>query len=181
MAFKFYKHLTDGEVKAVEEDSAQESEILADVVTGASYIQQTGAGKSQEVAAAQGTALWEDVSADMGGSFFAHLTENADTQGIRATYDLVVTADDDSSQFNIYRSGDAWGWLADADDLTGAFIGFQKGSDAEPRFFIGKDGSLHIGDGAIAPDLELFRRVVGGKTQLVCNAAGTEVILAAEA
>lgn len=66
MALKAYKHLTDGEVKIVEADSAEETSLLADVVHGASYLQLTSEGHSQEVAAAQGTALWEDVTSDLG-------------------------------------------------------------------------------------------------------------------
>jgi hypothetical protein len=64
MALKAYKHLTDGEVKIVNEGSAEETSLLADTVTGSSYLQLTSTGHSQEVAAAQGTALWVDVTSD---------------------------------------------------------------------------------------------------------------------
>lgn len=66
MALKAYKHLTDGEVKIVESGSAEETALLADTVKGASYLQLTSAGHSQEVAAAQGSALWVDVTSDLG-------------------------------------------------------------------------------------------------------------------
>jgi hypothetical protein len=66
MALKAYKHLTDGEVKIVNEGSAEETSLLADTVTGSSYLQLTSTGHSQEVAAAQGTALWVDVTSDLG-------------------------------------------------------------------------------------------------------------------
>jgi hypothetical protein len=67
MALKAYKHLTDGEVKIVNEGSAEETSLLADTVTGSSYLQLTSTGHAQEVAAAQGTALWVDVTSDLGG------------------------------------------------------------------------------------------------------------------
>jgi hypothetical protein len=67
MALKAYKHLTDGEVKIVASGSAEETSLLADTVTGSSYLQLTSTGHSQEVAAAQGTALWVDVTSDLGG------------------------------------------------------------------------------------------------------------------
>src|SRR3954471_10768994 len=66
MALKAYKHLTDGEVKIVESGSAEETSLLADTVTGSSYLQMTSTRHSQEVAAAQGTALWVDVTSDLG-------------------------------------------------------------------------------------------------------------------
>lgn len=66
MALKAYKHLTDGEVKIVVAGSAEETALLADTVKGASYLQLTSAGHSQEVAAAQDSALWEDVTSDLG-------------------------------------------------------------------------------------------------------------------
>jgi hypothetical protein len=66
MALKAYKHLTDGEVKIVASGSAEETSLLADTVTGSSYLQLTSTGHSQEVAAAQGTALWVDVTSDLG-------------------------------------------------------------------------------------------------------------------
>jgi hypothetical protein len=67
MALKAYKHLTDGEVKIVEAGSAEETSLLGDAVQGASYNELTSTGKSHEVAAAQGTALWVDVTDELGG------------------------------------------------------------------------------------------------------------------
>lgn len=66
-----------------------------------------------------------------------------------------------------------------ADAATPLFSGGLY-TDSIERVQILGDGTIKISDGATA-DLTLFRRVVGGKTQLVCDAAGTEVILAAEA
>lgn len=92
MALKAYKHLTDGEVKLVEADSAEEAGLVADVVHGASYIQLQTDGSGQEVAAAQGDALWEDVTGELGGggSAFAHLTEDTDNSEI--VFDFPLTA-----------------------------------------------------------------------------------------
>jgi hypothetical protein len=86
MALKAYKHLTDGEVKIVNEGSAEETSLLADTVTGSSYLQLTSTGHAQEVAAAQGTALWVDVTSDLGGSSFAHLSENTDDTRLEADW-----------------------------------------------------------------------------------------------
>lgn len=66
MALKAYRHLTNGEVKIVASGSAEETALLADVVHGTSYPQLTSAGHSQEIAAAQGTALWTDVTSELG-------------------------------------------------------------------------------------------------------------------
>jgi hypothetical protein len=89
MALKAYKHLTDGEVKIVNEGSAEETSLLADTVTGSSYLQLTSTGHAQEVAAAQGTALWVDVTSDLGGSSFAHLSENTDDTRLEAGSELL--------------------------------------------------------------------------------------------
>jgi hypothetical protein len=92
MALKAYKHLTDGEVKIVNEGSAEETSLLADTVTGSSYLQLTSTGHSQEVAAAQGTALWVDVTSDLGSGGGGGLPTGMDYQVFEVT-DLLTGMD----------------------------------------------------------------------------------------
>jgi hypothetical protein len=96
MALKAYKHLTDGEVKIVNEGSAEETSLLADTVTGSSYLQLTSTGHSQEVAAAQGTALWVDVTSDLGSGGGGGLPTGMDYQVFEVT-DLLIPAGTDWS------------------------------------------------------------------------------------
>lgn len=65
MALRAYKHLTDGEIKLVAAGSAEEDALLTDTVRGASYLRATSNGHSEEIPAAQGHPLWEDVTEDL--------------------------------------------------------------------------------------------------------------------
>lgn len=151
MALKAYKHLTDGEVKLVEADSAEEAGLVADVVHGASYIQLQNDGTREEVEAAQGDALWEDVSDELGGggSAFAHLIEEESEPSVMSDREIISVLDYDdplgSSYAYIAPDGSIKGHTA-----TGAQFDFHgDGSGVDVR---GTGGVLGVGlftDGAL--------------------------------
>jgi hypothetical protein len=58
-------------------------------VTGSSYLQLTSTGHSQEVAAAQGTALWVDVTSDLGSGGGGGLPTGMDYQLFEVTSLLI--------------------------------------------------------------------------------------------
>lgn len=113
MALKAYKHLTDGEVKIVASGSAEETSLLADTVTGSSYLQLTSTGHSQEVAAAQGTALWVDVTSDLGGG----LPTGMDYQVFEETALVIPSGSTDP-----IAVGDPWPITRDVRGLWGGFV-----------------------------------------------------------
>jgi hypothetical protein len=139
VALKAYKHLTDGEVKLVEGGSAEETALLADTVTGGSYLQMTSAGHAQEIAAAQGTALWVDVTSELGaggGSSFTHVTEDPDDNFVGV--DVTMIGADDPAVFYNENTGAAW-------QLDPGQLHLQSGA-AQTSLSI---ASLVIGNGAV--------------------------------
>jgi hypothetical protein len=164
MALKAYKHLTDGEVKIVEEGSAEETSLLADTVTGSSYLQLTSTGHSQEIAAAQGTALWVDVTDDLGGgSSFAHLSEDltngyvfVETSG--SFFGVMVGAAIDYS--GAYTEVDAGTIAIGAQNTAGPALTVGTFSDFAHLIVLGS-GECQFGDGTGATDTTLKRAAAG--------------------
>lgn len=188
MALKAYKHLTDGEVKLVEADSAEEAGLVADVVHGASYIQLQNDGTREEVAAAQGDALWEDVTGELGGgSSFAHLTENTELSRIQSDWLIETTSrfrsrDVNSDQYTEYtRFGQQVFTTGPAG--AGNHVFETWGNDAAgdyPEFSVDQLGTLVWSLDATAEDASIRGDLVGGKIQLIATVGSTEVVIATE-